>query len=78
MDEGVVEALTRIFGKECITVRDIMYGGGIIVDGREAMIILLTQAEGGFKFSMGIWSDHIGLAMIATSYFNFLWETSKR
>ncbi|MEM2330188.1 MAG: TrmB family transcriptional regulator [Candidatus Jordarchaeales archaeon] len=78
VDEGVVEALTRIFGRECITVRDIMYGGGIIVDGREAMIILLTQAEGGFKFSMGIWSDHIGLAMIATSYFNFLWETSKR
>ncbi len=76
--EGVVEALTRIFGEGCITVRDIMYGGGVIADGREAMIILLTRTEGGFRFSMGIWSDHMGLAMIATSYFNFLWETSKR
>ncbi|MBS7287727.1 MAG: TrmB family transcriptional regulator [Candidatus Freyarchaeota archaeon] len=78
INEGTAEALTRIFGEGCVALRDIMYGGGVIVDGEEAMIILLSKVEGEFKFSMGIWSDHMGLAMIATSYFNFLWETSKR
>ncbi|MHA1606647.1 MAG: TrmB family transcriptional regulator [Candidatus Freyarchaeota archaeon] len=78
LDEKVLERLSRMVGKENVTARDIMYGGGVIVDGREAMIVLLDQAEGGFRFSMGIWSDHIGLAMIASGYFNFLWETSKK
>lgn len=78
INEVVAESLMRLFGEECVAVRDIMYGGGVIVDGKEAMIVLSSGGEGKFSFSMGIWSDHMGLAMIATSYFNFLWETSKR
>jgi len=54
-----------------IRYRDHMFGGGIIVDGKEAMLFL-----GEDKPSLVIWSAHIGIVSFAREYFQFLWNTS--
>jgi len=54
-----------------VRLRDHMFGGGIIVDGREAMLFL-----GDDKPSIVIWSAHIGIVSFAREYFQFLWNTS--
>lgn len=54
-----------------LRVRDHMFGGGVIADGREAMLFL-----GEDKTSLVIWSNHVGLVGFAREYFQFLWDTS--
>jgi hypothetical protein len=51
-----------------------MFGGGLIADGRE--VILLLGQERDEAISLGIWSDHIGLAKFAKTYFEYLWHDS--
>ena len=53
--------------------REQMFGGGIIADGREVILLLGQEEE---AVSLAIWSDHIGLAGLAKNYFEFLWEDS--
>jgi sugar-specific transcriptional regulator TrmB len=56
-------------------VRESLYGGGAIIDGREAMIILTEPSpEGANVINIGIWAKHIGLAAIANNYFEYLWK----
>ncbi|WEU40057.1 MAG: helix-turn-helix domain-containing protein [Candidatus Odinarchaeum yellowstonii] len=50
---------------DVITV-DQLFGGGVIVDQREVLIIL-------YEPLLGIWSDHAGLAQVAAGYFNYSW-----
>lgn len=52
-------------------IRDHMFGGGIIADGKEAMLFL-----GEDKPSLVIWSNHVGLVGFAREYFQFLWDSS--
>jgi ABC-2 type transport system permease protein len=52
-------------------IRDHMFGGGIIADGKEAMLFL-----GEDKPTLVIWSNHIGLVGFAREYFQFLWDSS--
>lgn len=54
-----------------VRVREQMYGGGIIADNRE--VILLLGQEGEEAIGLAIWSDHIGLAKFAKNYFEYLW-----
>ncbi len=54
-----------------VRLRDHMFGGGIIVDGKEAMLFL-----GEDKPSLVIWSAHIGVVGFAREYFQFLWDSS--
>lgn len=57
-----------------VRIRDEMFGGGIVVDERESLLFLeqdITDQQ-----ILAIWSDHIGLIMIAKSYFENLWETA--
>lgn len=56
-----------------LRVRDQMFGGGIIADGKEAMLFL-----GEEKPSLVIWSNHVGLVRLAREYFQFLWDSSKK
>jgi len=56
-----------------VRVRERMFGGGLIADGREAILIL-----GEEKPSLVIWSDHIGLVKFAKDYFNHLWNTADK
>lgn len=53
--------------------RDHMFGGGVIVDGKEALLFL-----GEDKPSLIIWSNHIGLVGFAREYFEFLWDSSTK
>ena len=56
-----------------IRTKENMFGGGIIADGREALLIL-----GEKKPSLIIWSDHLGLVEFAKDYFQHLWNTAKK
>lgn len=56
-----------------VRVRDEMFGGGIIADGGETLLIL-DATPGG---RLAIASDHKGLTNIAKIYFNHLWRTAK-
>ncbi len=56
-----------------IRIRDEMFGGGIIADGAETLLILDTTPGG----RLAIASDHKGLTNIAKIYFNHLWRTAK-
>jgi len=56
-----------------VRLRDNMFGGGVIADGREAILIL-----GEKKPSLIIWSDHLGLVRFAKGYFQHLWDTAEK
>ena len=65
------KALKKIAGVNELRVRDHMFGGGVIADGKEAMLFL-----GEDKPSLIIWSNHVGLVGFAREYFQFLWDSS--
>lgn len=56
-----------------LRIRDHMFGGGVIADGKEAMLFL-----GEEKPSLVIWSNHVGLVGFAREYFQFLWDSSAK
>ncbi len=59
------------FGLRELRIRDHMFGGGVIADGKEAMLFL-----GEDKPTLVIWSNHVGLVGFAREYFQFLWDSS--
>ncbi|MCW4008393.1 MAG: hypothetical protein NWF09_06900 [Candidatus Bathyarchaeota archaeon] len=65
--------LKRFVGISELRVRDHMFGGGVIADGKEAMLFL-----GEDKPSLVIWSNHVGLVGFAREYFQFLWDSSAK
>ena len=56
-----------------VRARDRMFGGGIIVDGNEAILFIASE---GSNPSVAIWSNHVGLVQIAKTYFDNLWASS--
>ncbi len=72
-DSEEVAAL-RLIGE--VRWREGIYGGCVIVDEREILLMLpsvstdLEQLIG----VIGIWSDHFGLAQLGATYFEFLWR----
>ncbi|UCH69932.1 MAG: TrmB family transcriptional regulator [Candidatus Bathyarchaeota archaeon] len=64
--------LDRIAEVAEVRVRAHMFGGGIIVDGREALLLL-----GEKKPTLVIWADHAGLVKLAKDYFQYLWDSAK-
>jgi len=65
-----VEPLSRIYE---VRRKDRMFGGGVLADGREALLIL-----GENKPSLMIWSDHSGLVKFAKDYFQYLWDDAEK
>jgi HTH-type transcriptional regulator, sugar sensing transcriptional regulator len=63
--------LKKYAGLNELRIRDHMFGGGVIADGKEAMLFL-----GEDKPSLVIWSNHVGLVEFAREYFQFLWDSS--
>lgn len=59
------------YGINELRIRDHMFGGGVIADGKEALLFL-----GEDKPSLVIWSNHVGLVEFAREYFQFLWASS--
>ena len=64
----------KLSGYAEVRFRDQLFGGGVIADSGEAIIIL--GGEKG-KPTLAIWSDHVGLARIAKVYFEHLWKDAK-
>jgi sugar-specific transcriptional regulator TrmB len=62
----------KVSGIEKVKVREHMFGGGVIADGREALLFL-----GEDEATLVIWSNHMGLVKFARDYFQYLWETAK-
>jgi len=58
-----------------IRVCDTMFGGGLVVDGRESILFLdLKQPQGP---DTSIWSEHETITNLATIYFKHIWDNSK-
>ncbi|MEM0074949.1 MAG: helix-turn-helix domain-containing protein [Nitrososphaerota archaeon] len=58
-----------------VRIRDGMFGGGLVCDAKQVMLLLGESRER--NPNLAIWADHPGLAMIAKSYFESLWSTSR-
>ncbi|RLI13667.1 TrmB family transcriptional regulator [Candidatus Bathyarchaeota archaeon] len=67
--EDLKEQLSALAGLAEVKFRSGMFGGGVIVDGREAVLILARSGR-----VMAIWSDYAELAHIAKVYFEHLWS----
>ncbi len=59
-----------------VRVREITFGGGVINDASEVVLLLVTPGENAAK--LAIYSTHVALAGIAQLYFDMLWEHSER
>ncbi|MDA4128214.1 MAG: TrmB family transcriptional regulator [Thaumarchaeota archaeon] len=69
-DGKEMESLARVAE---LKTRKTMYGGGLISDARE--VILLLAGGEQVNSSLAIWADHHGLASFAKDYFEFLWNS---
>jgi sugar-specific transcriptional regulator TrmB len=59
-------------------IRDNLFGGGVIVDGKEALLFLgEADTKRSYSGLLVIWSNHIGLVKFAREYFQLLWDTAK-
>ena len=75
VSEGIDESFHGFFSKIGeVRKRDKMFGGGVISDGVE--VLLIFSDERGEVTA--IWSDHPGLAGLAKDYFNYLWRESEK
>lgn len=68
----VLERLNALPNVE-IRFREPLFGGGIIIDESEVLLILAGGEE-----HLGIWSNEVGLTKFAKEYFEYLWRDSKR
>lgn len=64
--------IDELRGMGKIKIRENMFGGGVIVNGREALLLL-----GEEKPTLVIWSSHVGLVEFAKDYFQHLWKTAE-
>src|SRR5712664_182620 len=69
------EAMGKLKGLVEIRTREQMFGGGMISDSNEIIILLGEEPEKGL--TLAISSEHAGLVKFGKSYFEFLWENSK-
>jgi len=58
-----------------IRVRDQMFGGGIVSDSKEVMLVFAGHMEEAA--ALAIWADHPGLARFARNYFEYLWAEAE-
>jgi len=68
------EAMGKLKGLVEIRTREQMFGGGLISDSSEIIILLGEEPEKGL--TLAISSKHVGLVKFGKSYFEFLWENS--
>ncbi len=70
------DSLRKLASLSQVRLKENMFGGGVISDAREIILLLGGGNEGVVDPSgsaLAIWSDHAGLASFARSYFEFLW-----
>jgi sugar-specific transcriptional regulator TrmB len=71
--EVPASALEQLSKLAEVRTRKTMYGGGLVSDSRE-VVLLLAGAEQG-STPLAIWASHHGLASFAKDYFEFLWDS---
>lgn len=62
-----------------VRVKDQMFGGGVIGDSRQVMLLLGESGiidSNGFE-PIAIWAEHSGLAGLAKDYFEYLWADAE-
>ena len=69
------ETLRKLKTLVQVRTREQMFGGGIISDDDQIIILLGEDPLKGL--TLAISSDHIGLVKFGKSYFEYLWESSK-
>ncbi len=69
------EDLAELEGLAEVRFRSGMFGGGVIADGREVVLVLTGPGPGDL---MAIWSDYAELAHVAKTYFEHLWPPEAR
>lgn len=69
------ETIRKLKGLAQVRTREQMFGGGIISDDNQIVILLGEDPQKGL--TLAISSDHIGLVKFGKSYFEYLWESSK-
>jgi len=72
-NRSLVKGLGRVAE---VRVRRQLFGGGVISDVKEVMILL--GSESGEGVGLAIWSDHVGLAKFAKNYFEYLWNEATK
>jgi sugar-specific transcriptional regulator TrmB len=71
MNPDTVKALSRVAE---IRLREGLFGGGVIGDGKHVVILLGESAGNEATLDpIAIWADHAGLAGFAKGYFHYLW-----
>ncbi|MCS4541683.1 MAG: TrmB family transcriptional regulator [Euryarchaeota archaeon] len=66
-----IKLFMQPFPKLKVRYKETLFGGGVIVDSREILLLLASLQE-----KLGIWSDEPGLATFAKEYFEYLWKDS--
>ena len=71
----IVRAISRIAD---VRIKDNMFGGGVIGDGKQVLILLGEERieKGNFE-PIAIWAEHPGLAGYAKDYFQYLWNDAR-
>jgi sugar-specific transcriptional regulator TrmB len=69
------ETIKRLRGIAQVRTRESLFGGGIISDDNQIILLLGEDPEKGL--TLAISSDHVGLVRFGKSYFEYLWESSK-
>src|SRR5213080_365992 len=69
------DSIRKLKGLAEVRVREQMFGGGMISDSNEIILLLGEEPEKGL--TLAISSDHVGLVKFGKSYFEFLWDNSK-
>ena len=69
------DVIKTLRGMAEVRVREQMFGGGLISDSKEIIILLGEEPEKGL--TLAISSDHEGLVKFGKIYFEFLWDNSK-
>lgn len=73
--QGVGKTIKTLSSLSEVRVREISFGGGVINDSSEAVLLLLAAGEN--RPRLAIYSAHLSLTAIAQLYFNMLWEHSE-
>ena len=71
--DAPVPALEQLAKVAEVRTRKTMYGGGLVSDQREVVLLLAGSDQGSTP--LAIWASHHGLASFARDYFEFLWES---
>jgi len=69
--QETVKMISRVAN---VRLKDNMFGGGVIGDSRQVVILLSEgRSENGSFEPIAIWAEHPGLARFAKDYFQYLW-----